>query len=198
VKIVHHKYNSALVDKSDTDLVAQYKIEQNQEMVGELYIRYNHIVYGVCLKYVKNTDQANDICLNVFSTLYESLLKYEINDFKSWLLTVTRNSCIKFLQKETKEQTFNNEVNFSDEDFMESDTENDHISSKENQLQALEKANEQLKPEQKECIKLFYIDDKSYQEITDLTHFDLKKVKSYIQNGKRNLQLIMEQLLKQE
>lgn len=195
MKIAYQKYNAPIKSKSDADLVLLYKQDQDKEIIGELYIRYHHIVNGICLKYVKNTDQAKDISLGIFSTLYESLLKYDINDFKSWLLTVTRNSCIKFLQKETKEQTFNQDYKLSDEDFMESEPENDHITNKEYQLQALEKALEQLKPEQRECIKLFYIEDKSYQEITDLTHFDLKKVKSYIQNGKRNLQIIMQELL---
>ena len=60
---------------------------------------------------------------------------------------------------------------------------------KEMLLNQLEKGLEELKEDQKIGIKLFYLESKSYQQIADQTGWDLKKVKSEIQNGKRNLKL---------
>jgi RNA polymerase sigma-70 factor (ECF subfamily) len=56
----------------------------------------------------------------------------------------------------------------------------------------LEKCIETLGDEQKQCVKLFYLQEKCYKEITESTGFDMNKVKSYIQNGKRNLKICME------
>jgi RNA polymerase sigma factor (sigma-70 family) len=60
-------------------------------------------------------------------------------------------------------------------------------------METLKKCIDQLKDEQKECIKLFYLEEKCYQEIAESTSYELKKVKSYIQNGKRNLRICMDQ-----
>ncbi len=196
MRIINRKYNQRLDEKSDNELILLYKKDNNPEIVGELYKRYAHIVFGVCLKYLKNPDMASDSQLEIYSHLYDSLKKYEIKEFKSWLLTVARNHCISFLKKQAKEIVYNDGDKNSANHFMESEGESSH--TKEKQLVALEKAILQLKPEQKQCVELFFLENKTYFEIVDITKHDLKKVKSYIQNGKRNLQIMMESHLNNE
>lgn len=185
------KKNSEL--KTDLELVLEYKESFNNEIIGELYKRYHHIVFGVALKYLKNTENAQDAQLDVFNNLFEHLIKYKIDDFKSWLLTVTRNHCLRILKENAKFTPLDTLQNgFLSVDFMETEHEIDLHVTKEKQLKELELALKELKPAQQICVTLFYINDKSYQEISDATGFNVKKVKSYIQNGKRNLQLLME------
>ena len=50
---------------------------------------------------------------------------------------------------------------------------------------------ELLNPEQKQTVELFYLQEKSYKEIVDQTGFSMNDVKSYIQNGKRNLKIML-------
>lgn len=193
MKLVDLHFNQNMKGKTDNELVNLYKQSFNTEIIGELYKRYNHIVYGVALKYLKDTDFAQDALLDIFNKLFEQLIKYKIDDFKNWLLTVTRNHCLKQLKEIARSAPLDYaETRFLSVDFMENEHELDLHIQKENQLKDLEHALTALKPEQKKCISLFYLEDKSYQEISENTGFSVKKVKSYIQNGKRNLQILME------
>lgn len=80
--------------------------------------------------------------------------------------------------------------------FMEM-TEPVHLNDEEDEIEAnlnaLDECIDVLKKEQKECVKLFFLEKKSYQEVNELTGIDLKKVKSNIQNGKRNLKICLEE-----
>lgn len=126
--------------------------------------------------------------MEIFEKLLSDLLKHDIHNFKSWLFTYSRNFCLMQLRKKTKEVSMDEVSNYHAE-LMESQEDFHPIDEKERQLQDLEKALENLNEEQKKCVKLFYIKEKSYQEVVDETGFELKKVKSYIQNGKRNLMI---------
>ena len=170
---------------SDEELLSLYKEKQSSEILGEYYQRYGHLVMGTSMKYLKNKFDAEDLVMNLFEKLPKKLLSHNIANFKSWLYMVTKNECLMLLRKKgnltstlTRELEDTNEVELKIE--------------KETQLELLEDAIEDLKAEQKECIKLFYIESKSYQEITELLRLDIKKVKSAIQNGKRNLKINLE------
>jgi DNA-directed RNA polymerase specialized sigma24 family protein len=67
------------------------------------------------------------------------------------------------------------------------------VFEKERQLQRLGHCMQQLNDEQRQTVKLFYIDNKCYNEITEVTGFEWNKVRSLIQNGRRNLKICMEQ-----
>lgn len=170
---------------SDEELLLLYKNKQSSEVIGEYYQRYGHLVMGTSMKYLKNKFDAEDLVMHLFEKLPKKLLSHNITNFKSWLYMVTKNECLMLLRKKgnltsslTKELEDTDELNLKIE--------------KETQLKMLEDAIEDLKAEQKECIKLFYIESKSYQEITETLRLDIKKVKSAIQNGKRNLKINLE------
>lgn len=162
--------------------------------MGELYIRYAHLMYGVCLKYYRDREQARDAVLQIFEKLFESLKKHTPENVKTWLMFVARNHCISDLRKQKVNADRHSEFE-KDEEVLLEDDEDIAVEKlvKEERLQRLESAINALGSEQRTCIELFYLKDKSYREISDITGMTEKQVKSHIQNGKRNLKIILEQ-----
>lgn len=180
-------FRSTYKKLSDEDLVAQLAIKSSDKVLAELYKRYGHLVFGTSLKYLNNKEDAEDITMEIFSKLTSKIQKNEITFFKSWLYQVTRNECLMKLRKkqlDTKE--IEESVPFDNQELSEK-------MEKEEMLLKLELALEQLNEEQQLCITQFYLHKKSYQEVSSEFEIPLKKVKSAIQNGKRNLLLILEQ-----
>ena len=174
---------------SDLELIAQYKVSADQVLLGVLYNRYMTLVYGVCLKYLKDREEARDAVMQIFEKLMVSLKEHDIAHFKSWLYVTARNHCLMSLRarkgknfQEISGAVMENEMllHLQEEPEMESN------------LTKLEKCIEHLVAEQKNCVQLFYLQQKCYKEIVQITGFDDNKVKSYIQNGKRNLKICME------
>jgi len=185
--------NRKLHIKSDNDLLKLYNRNNDPEIIGVLFKRYTGFVFAISIKYLKNEDAAKDAVMGIFEELFEKLLKHEISNFKSWLHTLTRNYCLLKLRAQQYSESKTRVFGAEQKDFMEDDgflyQDKDWLESK---LQLMEKCIPKLKNEQKQCITLFYIEKKSYVEITEITGYNLKKVKSYIQNGKRNLKIMME------
>lgn len=169
----------------DEDLLQIIRNEGNDLAFETLYKRYVHLVFGVCLKYVKDEFEAEEITSKIFIELAGKIKRFEINHFKSWLHTVTKNECYMFLRKQKHIFT---------QDGIEliKQHEDDSIDYKENQLTQLEEVLKELKPPQDICVKLFYLENKSYQEIAEMLKMSLNHVKSAIQNGKRNLKIALE------
>lgn len=173
---------------SDHDLVLHYMATGNIETLGELYQRYMDLVYGVCLKYMKEPEDAKDCVINIFEELVTKLRKYEVDNFKSWLYQLAKNHCLMKLRSKK-----GHPVNI-DIDVVHL-TENIHLDDgmeKEWRLNNMESCIEQLPADQKQAIQLFYLKEKCYKEIAETTHTDINKVRSFIQNGRRNLKICME------
>lgn len=180
-------------DLSDEELALKYKTSQESMYMGELYERYTHIVFLVCMKYVKNEGESEDLAMQVFEKLMVDLAKYEVRSFKYWLHTVTKNHCLAYLERKKKQRRHNDElkheVNTAEELIPIAYKE---LMDREMTLERLEEAITKLKDAQRVCIELFYLQKKSYQEVAEQTGYSLKQVKSYIQNGKRNLKIHLE------
>ncbi len=173
----------------DEELVDLYRKSGDVAIVGELYNRYTAMTYGVCLKYLKDREESRDAVMQIFEKLIDTLKDHEISQFKGWLYVTARNFCLMQLRA-GKNKKFEEISPF----LMESG-EDVHLQEGpeiESNLSKLEGCIERLPEEQKLCVRLFYLEKKCYKEITELTGFDLNKVKSYIQNGKRNLKICME------
>jgi RNA polymerase sigma factor (sigma-70 family) len=177
---------SELEDASLLELVR----ESDQRAMGELFNRYSWLVMGQCLKYLKNRMEAEDVMMTLFGKLPEKIGKSEIGNFRTWLYSVSKNECLMLLRKKNIKASDAETALLFKED--ESETQFRITQLKEEKLKLLEDAIEELNAEQKKCIELFYLQDRSYDEIVSITKFELNKVKSYIQNGKRNLKLILE------
>ena len=168
-------------------------------MLGILYQRYMHLVFGVCMKYFQNKEESEDAVMQLFEKLIDSLKQHEVSNFKSWLHVTTRNHCLMALRARkagsAKEKM---EVSVSDDmEYLLPVHHADEENTLESDLQLLERVIGELKPEQKACVSLFYLEQRSYQEVAEQTGYELKKVKSYIQNGKRNLKILMEKQYEQ-
>lgn len=169
----------------DDQLVSFYKNDKDSQAWEELYLRYMPLVYGVSLKILKDKEKSEDVSMYLFQLLPELLLKYHIKEFRSWLFTLTKNHCYTLSKKEVSEKE--NALNFLlDDDIL---TEEEVL---EKPLKPLNSCLNKLKNEQKICVELFYYEQKSYQEIMEITGFSLKNIKSHIQNGKRNLKICIE------
>ena len=177
---------------SDGELVVQYRGKQDLEILGALYKPYMYLVYGVCMKYLKNRDDSQDAVMQIFEILARDIPKYEIRNFKSWLYGVSRNYCLMKLRKDISER--NRYELMGEELFMESTAVLHPIEEKDDEdLQIRLKAClERLKEDQRRCIELFYYQQYCYKEIAAEMKLEENKVKSFIQNGKRNLKLCIE------
>jgi len=168
--------------------------------VGILYKRYSHLVLGLSIKYLKDKDEAKDAVMQIFEKLMSDLLKHDIQYFKSWLYTFSKNHCLMIIRSKQARLSKEIDIQINASSFMETET-NQHLNlseEKEREYIALEKAVDSLNEEQKICIDLFYLKEKSYQEISDVTGYTLNEVKSFIQNGKRNLKIKLEKRSEQQ
>ncbi|MEQ1585069.1 MAG: sigma-70 family RNA polymerase sigma factor [Cyclobacteriaceae bacterium] len=174
---------------TDSELLNHYKKDGQLSYLGELYARYQALVYGVCLKYLKDRDESKDAVMQLFEKLIQTLRNHEVDNFKSWVYVTARNHCL--MQIRARKGKFTQE--FSPE-FMENQLllHPEDEPELEGNLTKLEKCIETLINEQKQCIQLFFLQEKCYRDIAQFTGFDLNQVKSFIQNGKRNLKICME------
>ncbi len=177
-------------DLTDADYLAAYKRTGDLVVLGELYERYMDMVYGLCYKYLRQEAEAKDAVMQIFEKLITDLRSHDVSNFKSWLHSVARNHCL--MQLRSQKVAVGDESIFENEDY-----ENWAISDEnfeiDQQLSSLNDCLQTLSTEQRQSIDLFYWQQKCYQDIVELTGFELNKVKSYLQNGKRNLKNCIEQ-----
>ncbi|WP_276089424.1 sigma-70 family RNA polymerase sigma factor [Pedobacter sp. JY14-1] len=183
------KQKSHTTEQTDAELVASYKQSGSLEVLGALYNRYMHLVFGVCLNYFKDEEQSKDAVMQIFEELITKLRLHDVQNFKSWLHVLTRNHCLMALRKATRHHTVALEDSFVENmDFVHLDVDD----AKERRLSVMEKCMETLSEEQRASVDLFYLQEKCYKEVSEITGYEMTKVKSYIQNGKRNLKICME------
>jgi RNA polymerase sigma-70 factor (ECF subfamily) len=183
------KNTAKINEQDDSSLIAAYKQNGDLEVLGELYNKYMHLVFGVCFNYFKDEELSKDAVMQIFEELVVKLKVHEVQNFKSWLHVLTRNHCLMALRKSAKNPTITLEDNFVENgDFVHLDIED----AKETQLTVMEKCMETLSEEQRKSVDLFYLQEKCYKEVADITGYEMLKVKSYIQNGKRNLKICIE------
>lgn len=185
-KISHH---------TDIELLERYKRDGQSVWLGELYNRYSHLVFGLCLKYLKDEEMAKDAVLGIFEKLITDLKSREVATFQHWLYAVSKNHCLMILRTEGRDNkrkvVYHNEVSahiLEDNDIL------SHTQMREAGLLKLEAAITRLNEEQSRCITLFYLKEKSYREIVETTGYTIGEVKSHLQNGRRNLRLILEEV----
>lgn len=174
---------------TDQELLDRFYEHHDNHWLGILFERYTLLLYGLCMKYLKDEDDAKDSVQQVFLKSITELRKYRVQYFKSWLYMVAKNHCLMKLRERGKIAAEPNESMIADTSDPASIRE--HF-EKDRKLELMADSLEQLNAEQKLCVTLFYLEKKSYQEIAGVTGYTIMQVKSYIQNGKRNLKLIME------
>lgn len=190
-----------LLSLTDEQLVSRYAQTRDIEIIGILYERYTHLLFTVGYKYLGNDADAEDIVMLVFEKLFELLKKSDIQNFKSWIYTITKNECLMHLRhKKSGDRLKEENLKKLDVEIMEYPVP-DHLLSDgdgEYHIRYLETAINTLSSEQKQCIELFYLNEKSYREVEQITGYSYNEVKSHIQNGKRNLKQMMERMDRNE
>jgi len=184
-----HKYDRF----SDEELLLSFQNNHDLDVLGILYKRYMFLVYGICMKYLKNRDDSQDAVMQIFEILIKDIPRFEIRNFKSWLYGVSRNYCLMQIRKGKNIREKLPEI--LHEEFMETTTNMHLVDEDDNETELpaiLKNCMDQLKEEQRRCVELFYYQKWCYKEIANELNFDENKVKSYIQNGKRNLKICIE------
>ncbi len=178
---------------TDTELLDRYQADQDQRWIGILLERYTLLLLGVCMKYLKDENEARDAVQQIFLKVLTEVSKYKIDFFKSWLYMVAKNHCLMRLRN--TQGKYYKEVNEHLPDAPSEDRQ--EIITSERTYDLLEEALKELNDEQRQCVILFYLQKLSYQQITEKTGFTLMQVKSHIQNGKRNLKLLIQKKQKE-
>lgn len=174
--------------ESDQELLVLYKAGGHMNTLGELYSRYMDLVYGVCLKYMKEPEEAKDCVINIFEELVTKLKKYEVDNFKPWLYQLAKNYCLMKIRSQ-KSKPVNVDLDLM---HFPENIHPDDVVDKERNFTIMESCIEQLPQDQKQAIQLFYLEEKCYKEISETTKTDINKIRSFIQNGRRNLKICME------
>ena len=180
--LIKRLYYKSLTDEALVDLIKN----QEAEAFSELYMRYAHLVIGVCMKYLKNKMLAEDLTMQVFEKIQNKLITHSVSNFKSWLYMVTKNECFMYLRSI---KSYNETADFTT---LTNEDEEDDPVLKDIKYNLLEQHLNDLKEEQRECLVRFYMMNESYVEISDALKISVKQVKSALQNGKRNLKINLE------
>lgn len=185
--------NISLNKLSDEELIERFRYSHDNQYVGELYSRYAHLVLGLSIKYFKDLDFAKDATMSIFELLITELKRHQIDSFKSWLYTVSKNYCLQELRKTKTNQSKEELYKVFISETMETDLDLHHSNEREKWIAKMEQVLPELKYNQRLCLKLFYLEGKSYADISKELEFSLKDVKTHIQNGKRNLKIKLEE-----
>lgn len=185
---------------ADEDLILINKYQKSGDIkyVSRLFLKYSHLILGVCIKYLKEAELGKDLTMDVFEKLQKELKTKNIENFKSWLYVLTKNQCLMHLRSKKKEMVDNEEY----EKNQLSDMDNTMYWHPYNEDQEgivrmlVNRCLKKLVEEQRDAIQLFYLDKKSYQEISDLLGQEVKTIKSFLQNGRRNLKICIERRMK--
>jgi RNA polymerase sigma-70 factor (ECF subfamily) len=176
-------HRKAITSESDEDLVRLLR-EGHRSALGDLWDRYAELLYGVGMKYLKDPERSKDEVVELFAGLKELLMKHEVQRFRPWVHTVMRNRCLQVLRNEKRTVAIPEDLH------REPDTEDALLHEAE--LQALEQAITQLAPDQQACVRCFHLERRSYQEVAEHTGLAVEQVRSNLQNGRRNLRLILQ------
>lgn len=175
---------------NEKELLLQYKATGSLDVLGKLYVPYMSLLYGVCYKYLQEAEQSQDAVMQIFEELIPKLRTHEVDNFKSWLHVYTKNYCLMQLRRDKRRPQVDIEENLFESEQKLSALNEDRWEEKD--FEKLEGCMQTLNFEQEQCVRLFYLEQKCYKDIAEQTGFDLNKVKSAIQNGKRNLKICME------
>lgn len=173
----------------DQELLEYFYADRNNQWLGILLQRYTLLLLGVCMKYLKNEELAKDSVQQIFLKAITELQKYKVDYFKSWIYMVAKNHCLMQLRDKPGKNSI--EIN---EKITTPDEEPDKMKLIEDEktYELMSRSLKELKAEQQQCVTLFYMEKKSYQEISEKTGFTMMQIKSHIQNGKRNLRILIE------
>jgi RNA polymerase sigma factor (sigma-70 family) len=174
---------------TDAELLQNFYSDHDNKWLGILLPRYTLLLLGVCMKYLKNEEDAKDAVQQIFLKVISELSKYKVEYFKSWIYMIAKNHCLMKIRGNKHYPVELDEKVLPVKEFMDTDEMN-HI-EKDRLLTTMQESIKQLSTEQQQCVTLFYLEKKSYGEVAEITGYTMLQVKSHLQNGKRNLKILM-------
>lgn len=184
-------------NQSDDELLKHFYFKGELDYLGALLERYTILLLGLCLKYLKNEEEAKDMVQHVFLKVLTVAPSIKINNFGAWIYQVTRNECLSQLRKTKGSPQIGELLEEITEGIQNEGSKPSEKVREEILFEQLEIALESLNEEQASCIRLFYYEGKSYSEIANQLQMETNKVKSHIQNGKRNLKIKLAPVVQQ-
>ena len=178
------------MDMDEQEQLARYSKTGDLQVLGELYAPYMSLLYGVCFKYLQDEEASQDAVMHIFEELIPKLRLHEVANFKSWLYVFAKNHCLMELRKRKNKQQVDIELHMAESEEKLAGTDEEKWT--EVDFDQMQTCLEGLSAEQNRCVRLFYLEQKCYKDIAEETGLELNKVKSHIQNGKRNLKICME------
>ncbi len=176
--------------RTDEELLARYKDSGETRYLGQLYERYMPMVYGVCLKIFRDTGKSEDAVMGIYEELARKVKEHEITAFRGWLYVLARNYCLMEWRKNNRRPTdYHPPENMVYYDAVDAPFE---VELPREDPKPLEKCLDELPEHQRQSVEWFYFKDKSYKEISELLSEEVGKVRSFIQNGRRNLKICLE------
>ena len=188
---------------TDEDLAAGFRESGNPDLLGALYARYLELVYGVCLQYLRDGGRAEDAAMDIYEQLHVKLREHAVDHFRPWLYRLARNHCLMILRRSASHLTRDSVsvptyagadlADMQIGDLLHQDGDDgDAALARERDLDALEACREELSAEQATCIRRFYLEGASYQTIAEERGLPVGRVRSHLQNGRRNLKKCLE------
>lgn len=173
----------------DEVLVNRFRYSHENEIIAELFERYAIQIFGVCFKYLKDEEESKDASMEIFEKIIFALKKHQVKKFKPWLYQLTKNHCLSIIRKRQPKKNKIHPLSSIPEKLIDNISEYNGLQTEEKEkfYRNLKVGIKNLEVQQRECIELFYLQNQSYKEIAEKTGYELKQVKSYLQNGKRNL-----------
>ncbi|HEV2833112.1 MAG TPA: sigma-70 family RNA polymerase sigma factor [Hanamia sp.] len=174
---------------TDAELLQNFYNDHDNKWLGILLPRYTLLLLGVCMKYLKNEEDAKDAVQQIFLKVISELSKYKVEYFKSWIYMIAKNHCLMKIRGNKNYPVELDEKVLPVKEFM--DTEEMNHIEKDRLLTTMQESIKQLSTEQQQCVTLFYLEKKSYVEVAEITGYTMLQVKSHLQNGKSNLKILM-------
>jgi RNA polymerase sigma-70 factor (ECF subfamily) len=179
---------------SDADLLTRFKQSSSPNDLLPLYERHAELIYALALRYLGTPQRAEDAGMEVWAVLLDKLPKHDISNFRSWLQTTIRNHCLMQLRREKRDplqQTNNDDVFMQSDRLLHLSTESNHHQDPD--TRPLYHCMKQLNDEQRRCVSMFYLQEgESYQTIAEQLDLSVGRVRSHLQNGRRNLKICLE------
>jgi RNA polymerase sigma-70 factor (ECF subfamily) len=184
--------------ENDLTLIEKYQEKGNTAILSSLFIKYNPLIIGVCMKYLKDLELSKDLSMEIYEKLITELQTQKIENFKSWLYVIVKNHCLMYLRKEKKKLADMEEFEKNSIDIMENHMDWHPFNDRQEGIQRmiLQDCLKKLSEEQKVSINMFYLDRKTYEDISLFMNIEVKSVKSFLQNGRRNLKICLERKMK--
>jgi RNA polymerase sigma-70 factor (ECF subfamily) len=172
----------------ENQIIEQVKLG-NTEAFRIIVDQYRDAVFGLALRMVNNREEAEELAQDAFIKVFNAINNYRgESKFSTWLYRITYNTCISFLRKnkpdlvEIQDQHGASNFNSGYDNLM-----------KEDNNMAINIILSQLKPDDRAIIQLFYLEENSIKEISEITGFSNTNVKVKLHRSKQKMRKILEE-----